>query len=117
MNLPDSLACEQSLGLGVVGERKEVFVPPPPSPPRSLLADALLMIKLCGYWLSFFCFAFLWTETKSKSIITLKKDGGQLKPSYLDRTSLVNKNILCGRKETLWKPQVVSNDVLFLPAR
>ena len=32
MNLPDSLACEQALGLGVGGERKEVFVPPPPLP-------------------------------------------------------------------------------------
>ena len=72
MNLPDSLACTQALGLGVGGERKEVFVvPPPPPPSRSLLVDALLMIKLGGYWLSFFCFAFLWTETKSKSIITL----------------------------------------------
>ena len=30
MNLPDSLACEQALGLGVGGERKEVFVPPLP---------------------------------------------------------------------------------------
>ena len=58
MNLPDSLACEQALGLGVGGERKEVFVPPPPPPPRSLLADALLMIKLGGYWLSFFCLHF-----------------------------------------------------------
>ena len=57
MNLPDSLACEQALGLGVGGERKEVFVPPPP-PPRSLLADALLMIKLGGYWLSFFVLHF-----------------------------------------------------------
>ena len=103
MNLPDSLACEQALGLGVGGELKEVFVPPPP-PPRSLLADALLMIKLGGYWRSFFCFAFLWTETKSRSIITLKKDRGQLKPSHLDRTSLVNKNILHGQKETFWKP-------------
>ena len=58
MNLPDSLACEQALGLGVGGERKEVFVPPPPPPPRSLLADALLMIKLGGYWLSFFVLHF-----------------------------------------------------------
>ena len=106
MNLPDSLACEQSLGLGVGGERKAVFVvpPPPPLPSRSLLADALLMIKLGGYRLTFFCFAFLSTGTKSKSIITLKKVRGQLKPSYLDRTSLVNKNILYGQKETFWKP-------------
>ena len=57
MNLPDSLACEQALGLGLGGERKEVFVPPPPpSPPWSLLADALLMIKLGGYWLIFVLF-------------------------------------------------------------
>ena len=56
MNLPNSLTCEQALGLGVGGERKEVFVPPPPSPPWSLLADALLMIKLGGYWLIFVLF-------------------------------------------------------------
>ena len=31
MNLPDSLACTQALGLGVGGERKEVFVVPPHS--------------------------------------------------------------------------------------
>ena len=59
MNLPDSLACEQALGLGVGGERKEGFLPPPsPPPPRSLLADALLMIKLGRYWLSFFVLHF-----------------------------------------------------------
>ena len=104
MNLPDSLACTQALGLGVGGERKEVFVVPPP-PSLSEFAGRCVIDDQARWILAkFFCFAFLWTETKSKSIITLKKDRGQLKPSHLDRTSLVNKNILYGQKETFWKP-------------
>ena len=57
MNLPDSLACEQALGLGVGGELKEVFVPPPPFP-LGVCSQMSLMIKLGGYWLSFFVLHF-----------------------------------------------------------
>ena len=57
MNLPDSLACEQSLGLGVVGERKEVFVPPPPVSPsefaRRCVVDDQAMWILAKFFL--FC--------------------------------------------------------------
>ena len=100
MNLPDSLASEQALGLGVGGERKEVFVPPPPSPSEFPRRRCVIDDQARWILAKFFCFAFLWAETKSKSIITLKKDRGQLKPSHLDRTSLVNKNILYCLKET-----------------
>ena len=105
MNLPDSLACEQALGLGVGGERKEVFVPPPPPPSPSEFARRCVIDDQARWILAkFFLFTFLWTETKSKSIITLKKVRGQLKPSHLDRTSLVNKNILYAQKQAFRKP-------------
>ena len=95
MNLPDSLACEQALGLGVGVERKEVFVPPS----LSEFARRCVIDDQARWILAKFFFVL-----KSKSIITRKKDRGQLKPSHLDRTSLVNKNILYGQKETFWKP-------------
>ena len=48
-------------------------------------------VNMAGYWPSFF-FAFLWTETKSRSIKTQKST----RPisSHLDRTSLVNKGFI-----------------------
>ena len=36
--------------------------------------------KMAGYWPSSF-FAFLWTETKSRSIKTQKKNGANIQPS------------------------------------
>ena len=61
MNLPNSLTCEQALGLGVGGERKEVFVPPPPLSPlefarrcviddqaRWILANFCFVLHFCG---------------------------------------------------------------------
>ena len=86
MNLPDSLACEQALGVwdgrGTKGGFRSLTPPPPPG---SLLPDALL-IKIGGsIGQVFFFFAFLWTETKSKSIITLKIDRGQYIPVTLTK--------------------------------
>ena len=54
---------------------------------------------LAGYWPSSL-FAFLWTETKSRSIKTVKRM--RPIPSHLDRTSLVNKRFIIWHKE-LWK--------------
>ena len=53
-------------------------------------------VKMAGYWPSSFS-AFLWTETKSRSVKTQKKKKKKKKKrtrpifSHLDRTSLVNK--------------------------
>ena len=53
--------------------------------------DQACSVKMAGYWPSSF-FAFLWTETKSRSIKTQKRT----RPisSHLDRTSLVNKGFI-----------------------
>ena len=53
-------------------------------------------VKMAGYWPSSL-FAFLWTETKSRSIKTQKEN--EAKPSHLDRTSLVNKRFIIWHKE------------------
>ena len=37
-------------------------------------------VKIAGYWLTSF-FAFLWTETKSRSIKTQKKNEANIQPS------------------------------------
>ena len=65
MNLPDSLACEQALGLGVGGERKEVFVPPPPSPSefaRRCVIDDQARWILANFFL--FCIFVDWDEVE-----------------------------------------------------
>ena len=57
-------------------------------------------VKMAGYWPSS-SFAFLWTETKSRSIKTQKKNEANIQP--LDRKSLVNKGSLaceCNYRET-----------------
>ena len=46
-------------------------------------------VKMAGYWPSSF-FACLWTETKSRSINSQKKN----EKSHLDRTNLVNKGFI-----------------------
>ena len=52
-------------------------------------------VKMAKYWPSYF-FVCLWTETKSRSINTQKKERGQY-PAIL--TSLVNKRfIICDKK-------------------
>ena len=48
-------------------------------------------VKMAGYWPSSF-FACIWTETKSKSINSQKKNGANI--SDLDRTNLVNKGFI-----------------------
>ena len=66
MNLRDSLACEQALGLGVGGERKEFFAPPPlplgvcsqMSHFASIFRNALDLFPLSLPFARFFCMAF-----------------------------------------------------------
>ena len=49
-------------------------------------------VKMAGYWPSSF-FACLWTETKSRSINSQKKNEANIQ-RYLDRTNLVNKGFI-----------------------
>ena len=49
-------------------------------------------VKMAGYWPSSF-FACLWTEMKSRSINTQKKNKANIS-SHRDRTSLVNKGFI-----------------------
>ena len=42
--------------------------------------DQASLVKMAGYWPSSL-FAFLWTETKSRSIKTQKENSANIKPS------------------------------------
>ena len=53
--------------------------------------DQACSVKMAGYWPSSL-FAFLWTETKSRTIETPKRTRPIF--SHLDRTSLVNKKYI-----------------------
>ena len=56
-------------------------------PYNKSIIDQVCSVKMAGYWPRSF-FAFLWTETKSRSIKRLKKNLANI--CHLDRTSLVN---------------------------
>ena len=52
-------------------------------------------VKMAGYWASFFFFACLWTETKSRSINRAKKERGQY-PAILTEQAWSIKDLLYG---------------------
>ena len=56
-------------------------------------------VKMAGYWPSSFFFAFLWMETKSRSIKTRKKERGQY-PAILTEQGRSIKDLLYGQKVT-----------------
>ena len=61
----------------------------PQKPYNKSFIDQVCSVKMAGYWPSSF-FACLWTETKSRSINTQKKNSANIQPSWLHAWSITH---------------------------